>query len=185
MAAKSNLVNMLVCLTAVCLVCSALLAVTYAVTAGPIATSGQEKTALTIAKVLPDFSVTPELKDVSFEGNSYSYYEVPGSGRAFLVTTSGFGGPLTVMVGIDTAGNIWNTMVISHNETPGLGAKCRGEKFSGQFRGWNPAEKKLVVKKDGGDVDAITASTITSRAYTLALDIAVRINETLGGQDNE
>lgn len=186
MAAKSNLVNMLACLTAVCLVCSALLAVTYAVTAEPIAEAGQARTAASVATVLPEFNGVPELRTVTYDGNEYSYYEAEGAGRAFLVTTDGFGGPLSLMVGIDTSGIIWNTSVISHSETPGLGAKCRTDaRFTGQFRGWDPSEKKLVVKKDGGDVDAITASTITSRAYTLAVDIAVRINQTLGGQDNE
>ena len=67
----------------------------------------------------------------------------------------------------------------SHSETPGLGAKCTtDEKFMSQFKGFDPKAKKLTVKKDGGDVDAITASTITSRAYVLAIQNAVNaLNE--------
>ena len=186
MAAKSNLKNMLACLTAVCLVCSALLAVTYAVTLEPIGAAAIAKTNASVAEVLPEFSVSPQLRQASLDGTEYSYYEAGEAGRAFLVTVSGFGGPLSLMIGIDASGNVYNTAVLSHSETPGLGAKCQTDaKFIGQFRGWNPAEKKLAVRKDGGDVDAITASTITSRAYTLAIATAVRINETLGGQDNE
>lgn len=94
-------------------------------------------------------------------------------GIAVKSTVSGFGGPLTLMVGLLPDGTVYNTSVLSHSETPGLGAKCTEESFFGQFKGWNPEQKKLLVKKDGGDVDAITASTITSRAYTLAIQNAL------------
>ena len=52
--------------------------------------------------------------------------------------------------------------------------------FSAQFKGFNPAEKKLAVKKDGGDVDAITASTITSRAYADGLLLATKVFQAIG-----
>ena len=78
------------------------------------------------------------------------------------------------MVGVTPDGVVYNTSVLSHSETPGLGAKCNTDaKFMAQWEGFNPAEKILSVKKDGGDVDAITASTITSRAYTEAVKNAV------------
>ena len=70
---------------------------------------------------------------------------------------------------------IYNTTVLSQAETPGLGAKCTEPEFADQFKNWNPAEKVLKVKKDGGDVDAITASTITSRAYAKAVETAVTV----------
>jgi len=91
------------------------------------------------------------------------------------------------MVGIDTAGVVHNTTVLSHSETPGLGAKCTTDThFMEQFQGFDPAAKSLAVKKDGGDVDAITASTITSRAYALAVANAVNVYHQLaGGQSNE
>ena len=71
--------------------------------------------------------------------------------------------------------------MLSQAETPGLGAKCTEEAFSGQFRGFDPAQKKLAVRKDGGDVDAITASTITSRAYANALGTAVKVFAAIAG----
>ena len=85
---------------------------------------------------------------------------------------------------------MYNTVVLSHSETPGLGAKCQTDAaFIDQFKGWDPAQKTLLVTKDGGDVDAITASTITSRAYALAvsnaLDVYHAITENVGGQSNE
>ena len=75
---------------------------------------------------------------------------------------------------------------MSHSETPGLGAKCTSdEHFISQFKGWNPEIKKLSVRKDGGDVDAITASTITSRAYALAVDNALHALVTLPQEEGE
>ena len=79
------------------------------------------------------------------------------------------------MVGITADRVIYNTTVISQSETPGLGAKCVEPEFAGQFKNFDPAAKKLTVKKDGGDIDAITASTITSRAYTNAVAAAVAV----------
>ena len=120
------------------------------------------------------------------DGVSYTYnlaYDEPGNtvGCAINVSALGFGGPIAVKVGFDIDGIICNTKVLSQAETPGLGAKCTEPAFSDQFKGLNPAEKKLSVKKDGGDIDAITASTITSRAYVNALATAVKVYETIAG----
>ena len=185
MAAKSTLVNMVVCLSAVCLVCSAVLAGTYAVTVNPIEKAQQAKTDASIAKVLPEFSNSPVEMSISVAGTDYKYYKAEGSGYAVISTVVGFGGPLSVMVGIREDGTIHNTAVLSHSETPGLGAKCGTDQaFIGQFRGWNPEEKQLKVSKDGGAVDAITASTITARAYTLALSNAVEVYKTIKMNEN-
>ena len=73
-------------------------------------------------------------------------------------------------------GLVCNTVVLSHSETPGLGAKCQTDaSFIDQFKGWDPAARRLAVTKDGGEVDAITASTITSRAYTAAVANAYNV----------
>ena len=190
MPAKSTLRNMVLCLSAVCLVCSAVLGGAYAITAEPIAAAQVAKTNVSIAKVLPPFETDAVEGSVTVDGTEYSYYEVPEVGYAVISASNGFSGPVTVMVGITGDGIIHNTTVLSQSETPGLGAKCQtDEKFINQFKGWNPAEKSLTVKKDGGDVDAITASTITSRAYALAVSNALKVFETLtsneGGQNNE
>lgn len=87
---------------------------------------------------------------------------------------NGFGGRIDLMVGMLANGNINKVSVLSQTETPGLGANMVNEKFKGQFDGKNPADFKLNVKKDGGDVDAITAATISSRAFSEAVDLAVR-----------
>lgn len=190
MPAKSTLKNMVLCLSAVCLVCAAVLGGAYAITAEPIANAQVAKTNASIAKVLPPFDVDAEEGAVTVDGTEYSFYKVPGVGYAVISAANGFSGPVTVMVGITNDGIIHNTAVLSQSETPGLGAKCQtDENFINQFKGWNPDEKTLAVKKDGGDVDAITASTITSRAYSLAVSNAVKVFETIvsneGGQENE
>ena len=177
---------MTLCLFVICLVCSALLAGVYALTADPIAAAAAAKNEAAIMEVLPDSAVKiEEVRTVEMDGQTYEYnlaYDEQGNtvGCAINVAPVGFGGPIAIKVGFDINGNIWNTKVLSQAETPGLGAKCVEPSFSSQFKGFNPAEKKLAVKKDGGDVDAITASTITSRAYTDGLALAVKVFQTIG-----
>lgn len=183
MAIQSSLKNMAICLTLVCLSCSAILAGAYALTKDAADQAAIAKTNATIAKVLPEFTVNAVEGQISFEGTDYTYYSVEGVGYAILSTTVGFGGPLQVMVGITNEGIIHNSEVISHAETPGLGAKCVEANWRAQFKDWNPAEKTLTVKKDGGDVDAITASTITSRAYALALSNALKVYSELANNE--
>ena len=186
MAVKSSFKNMSLCLLAICLACSALLAGVYALTAEPIAAAAAAKNEAAIKEVLPETAVTiEEERTVDFEGASYAYnlaYDEKGDvvGCAINVSPVGFGGPISIKVGFDANGVICNTKVLSQAETPGLGAKCVEPSFSDQFKGWNPSQKSLSVKKDGGDVDAITASTITSRAYADGLALAVKVFNAIG-----
>ena len=87
------------------------------------------------------------------------------------------------MVGLLADGSISNTAVLAHKETPGLGDKMDIAKsdFPAQFIGKNPAEFKLSVTKDGGDVDAITAATISSRAFCDAVERAYITLKNNGG----
>ena len=187
MAVKSSFKNMTICLLAICLVCSALLAGVYALTAEPIAKAAAAKNEAAIMEVLPEAAVAvEEERSVEVEGVTYTYnlaYDQPGNtvGCAINVSALGFGGPISIKVGFDANGIICNTKVLSQAETPGLGAKCTEEAFSSQFKRFDPAQKTLAVKKDGGDVDAITASTITSRAYTNALATAVKVYAAIAG----
>ena len=92
-------------------------------------------------------------------------------------SNKGFGPLITVMVGLLPDGLIYDIAVISHQESPGLGDKMEKRKsdFSEQFKGKDPAILKLSVTKDGGDVDAITAATISSRGYCDAVRRAYEI----------
>ena len=187
MAVKSNLTNMVLVLGLTCLLCSAVLGGAYVITKEPIDKAAAEKTNKAVAQVLPAFT------EVEYNAEGKYYKATDGEtlvGYAIETTTVGFGGPLTLIVGVTPDGVVYNTSVLSHAETPGLGAKCTtDEKFISQFQGFDPAAKSLAVRKDGGDVDAITASTITSRAYTLAVSNAVavfnQLKEEEGGLSNE
>lgn len=180
MAVESSFKNMVLCLGTVTLVCSLLLGGIHVITEKPIADASRAKTQSAIAAVAPGFErlETLQAKDGA---TCYKALDADGATVAYVVNASsvGFGGKLRLMVGFLPDGTIYDTAVLEHSETPGLGAKCTDDSFAGQFREFNPAVKKLEVRKDGGDVDAITASTITSRAYCAALRNAVDIFETL------
>ena len=186
MAVKSSFMNMTLCLLAICLVCSGLLAGVYALTKEPIDAAAKAKNEAAILEVLPETAVTiEEERTVDFEGATYTYnlaYDEKGEvvGCAINVAPVGFGGPILIKVGFQVNPQtgqhvIWNTKVLSQAETPGLGAKCVEPAFSGQFKELDPVANKLSVKKDGGDIDAITASTITSRAYVSGVATAVNV----------
>jgi len=178
---------MTLCLFGVCLVCSALLAGAYALTLDPIAQASAKALKASIAVVLPEGGEISDVKTAEFGGVNYEYYTLDDgdvvTAYAVKSSTIGFGGTLSLMVGVLADGTVYNTSVLSHSETPGLGAKCTSDAaFMEQWKGFNG---ELAVKKDGGDVDAITASTITSRAYTLAVKQAVELVKSMGGSDNE
>ena len=192
MAVKSSFMNMTLCLLAICLVCSGLLAGVYALTKEPIDAAAKAKNEAAILEVLPEAAVTiEEERSVDYEGATYTYnlaYDEKGEvvGCAINVAPVGFGGPILIKVGFkvnaQTAEHvIWNTKVLSQAETPGLGAKCVEPAFASQFKELNPATNKLSVKKDGGDIDAITASTITSRAYVSGVATAVNVLAAIQG----
>lgn len=185
MAIQSSFKNMVLCLFVICIVCSTLLAVVYAVTAAPIQAAAEAKTNAAIAQVVPPFDGSPEEGSVSVDGADYPYYTVSDAsgvaGYAIISSGSGFSGAVQVMVGFYPDGRIYNTAVLSQAETPGLGAKCVEPEFRDQFKDFDPAVKKLSVTKDGGDVNAITASTITSRAFCDALNGAVKAFNAITG----
>ena len=181
-AKKDTFINMTLTLFIITGVAAILLGFVYKFTKEPIEKVKEEKIKESINLVVPGadkgtvitISVMPENgKD------SLYFYEVIVNdiliGTAVKsYTDNGFAGRLTVMVGFDTLGNIIDNDVLEHKETPGLGDKTAKNKsnFNAQFIGKNPSTFKLIVKKDGGEVDAITAATISSRAYCDALQRA-------------
>ncbi len=89
------------------------------------------------------------------------------AGYAIIVKgPGGFTNDFDMMVGLDSTGKVIDTYVLDHKETPGLGDGMQKEPFKNQFRGKGLGDIKWLVTKDGGDIDAITAATITSRAFT-------------------
>lgn len=173
---------MVISLTAVCLVCSTILGFVYKSTAEPIRQAEIAKTNASIGEVVPEFDNIPSQDDtvVTVGDKQYTVFVARKGGQtvgyAIKSYSTGFGGVINLMVGITPDRVVYNTSVISMSETPGLGAKIvpYGE-FNAQFKGWNTYEKTLKVKKDGGDVDAITAATITSRAFIAAIENALAV----------
>ncbi len=92
------------------------------------------------------------------------------NGYVVRVSKNGFGGAIDMMVGIDLSGCVTGVSVISHAETASLGANCEREDFRNQFVG---ANETLKVKKDGGSIDALTGATVTSRAVTEGVNVAL------------
>ncbi len=178
---ESTLINMLVALLVIAAVSGGVLGLVYGVTKDTIAKVDEKKNEAAIKAVLPiDGEVTykADTMQFSYEGVDMSFpcnlaYDANGTFQGAAVKTSegGFGGKIDMMVGFLADGTIKGTSVLSHAETPGLGANMTG-KFKDQFVDKNPANFRLIVKKDGGDVDAITAATITSRAFSKAVDKA-------------
>ena len=197
---ESTLINMLVALFVITAVSGGVLGLVYGMTKDAIAEVDQKKNEAAIKAVLPlegDITFQEGTLSYSEDGATTTFpcnlaYDANGNflGAAVKTSEGGFGGKIDLMVGFLADGTIKGTSVLSHSETPGLGANMTG-KFKDQFVDKNPESYKLRVSKDGGDVDAITAATITSRAFTKAVDKAYKAfmeNKAQfmkGGQDNE
>ena len=178
---ESSLKNMVIVLTGVTVVAGALLGYVNELTKGPIAEANAKALSDAIALVVPGFDNNPAEapETIELNGATYKIYKATKGGEfigaAVESSANGFGGALNVLVGFDKDGNIIDYSLLSHAETPGLGSKAadwfkKGQK--GDITGKNPGKGALVVNKDGGDVDAITASTITTRAFLNAVNNA-------------
>lgn len=132
-----------------------------------IAAGQREKAKNAMQEVLP--AENYELLEVSAEGIN-AVYRADDLGYVVDVTVNGFGGAINMMVGVDAEGRVAGVSIVSHSETASLGANCTREDFRSQFSG---AEGTLAVTKDGGSVEALTGATVTSRAVTNGVNLAV------------
>ena len=159
----------------------ALLAYVNELTKGPIAEANAKALSEAVKAVVPGFDNDPiaEKRVQEMDGASFAIYPATKEGQyigaAVEAISKGFGGELKVLVGFDAQGNILDYSVLQHAETPGLGSKSvdwfkKGN--AGDITGMNPGQGELTVSKDGGQVNAITASTITSRAFLAAVNKA-------------
>jgi len=172
----------------VTLIASTALALVYEVTKGPIEEAKRLKKMNAISEVVPDFDNDPgaELATIGVGKDTlYFYYARMGDDLVGIAvesfTYTGFSGLIRIMVGFLPDGSIHDISVLEHAETPGLGDKmiksksfdkASGLSWSSQFQGKSPQSFLLRVKKDDGNVDAITAATITSRAFCDAVQRA-------------
>ena len=184
---ESTLPNMFIVLTLIALVSAAALAFTYGQTKPILDEQARQKQIQAVAAVIPaefDNEPTEETVTVDEYPGVEIYPAEQGGNRVGTAVRSysddGYGGTVTVMVGFDTDGEITGTTVLSHAETPGLGAKMTEESFREQFVGMT-VDDRLQVAKDGGRVDAITAATITSRAFCDAVNRAWAAVQAAGG----
>ena len=185
---------MLVALFVITAISGGLLGLVYGMTKDTIAEVDAKKNAKAIAEVLGTDENT-KLETATVDDLFYNLaYDNDGNLIGAAIKTysnSGFNGRIELMVGILADGTINAISVLSQSETPGLGANMVQPKFKDQFNGKNPASYNLSVKKDGGDVDAITAATISSRAFTGAVKLACDSFEAnkaqfmKGGQNHE
>ena len=146
------------------------------ITADKIAAINQEKTAASMEQVLPA-SAYNEMGYTGGDSLVKALYEAVGSGYVVEVTPSGFGGTIDMVVGVSVDGSVTGVSIISMSETSGLGANAARDSFREQFVGKTGS---LSVSKDGGEIDALTGATITSRAVTSGVNSAVAAVQELG-----
>ncbi len=184
---KSSITNMVLVLVGVAFTTGSILSCVNHVTETPIALQKEKALADGIQSVMGGGNIvvaqidTVRQNDEKGKELTYVIYQAQDSqkkdlGTAVESTVSAFGGDLKVLVGFNHQGDILGYTILEHAETPGLGAKADKwfqKEGKGNVIGKNP-QKALTVKKDGGEIDAITASTITSRAFLLAVNNAYK-----------
>ena len=168
---KSTLFNMVVVLFTVTLIASAGVGAVNMLTADAIAEAKALATTQAVKNVLPEFETTEDWEQ-TVDDMPVKIYKAMAADAVVgyaveSMTKSGFGGAIRIMVGFSPEGNILNVNVLEQKETPGLGTKMcdEGNVLLSSIKDKNPAQMRFSVKKDGGELDALTAATISSRAY--------------------
>lgn len=189
---ESNLLNMVLSLTLISLVAAGALGGIYSVTKEPIEKTNEANKLKAKTDVLPTYSNLTFAEPEEVEQDGYTMvinraFDAQGNPVGAAVETSdknGFNGLIRLMVGFDREGNIQGYSVLEQAETPGLGANMvewfKTDKNRQSIVGLNPANSRLEVSKDGGDVDAITAATISSRAFLRAVERAYNAYQSNG-----
>ena len=181
---KSTFITILASLTCFCLIAGTALAVANKLTEDKIAAAKAAALQEAIKKVAPEFDNDPsaeQYRAATADGDSLTIYPAKKGGKLVGAavetnTKKGFGGEIRIMVGFDADQKIVNYSVLEHNETPGLGSKMeewfRTDKGKQSVLGRDMKGGALKVSKDGGEVDAITAATNSSRAFLDAINRA-------------
>lgn len=164
-------------LTAICTIVTLLLAMTNMLTTDKIAANAAQKAADSRKKVL----AAQDYKQLDKDGAVYGAYDADGNLIGVVITTesSGYGGKIEVMTGIKSNGEVSGVNILSMEETPGLGAKGKEDSFLKQYKGFD--RSNLAVSKDGGEINALSGATITSRAITKAVNEAIEISKSYLG----
>lgn len=175
---SKNFLKMVVTLTIIAGFSAFVLSSVYQLTKEPIARAKDNRELEAISQVVEDFDNNPFAEKLTIltsdKKDKLAFFPSRKNGNitSFAIKTfsnNGFGGRIEMIVGFYIDGAIKNFKITSHQETPGLGSKADEPRFKEQFNGFHPAKQKLKVKQDGGDIDAVTAATITSRAVIDAI----------------
>lgn len=185
---ESSLKNMILSLGLITIVAALILGGVYTLTVDLIADAERKAQVEAISEVSPEFDNNPldemflyKAKAGTKDSIAVEVYPARMGGQLVgaavkSITKNGFSGEIVIMYGFDAEGSVCGYKVLKHAETAGLGSKMqewfRTEKGSQNILGLNPGKNDMRVKKDGGQVDAITAATITSRAFLDALNDA-------------
>ena len=186
---QASMASLVIVLACICLVSAAILGLVNKVTVGPIQANTEKTVQESLRTVMPidgdyedvtdQYSGDPVTVDVT--GSVVPVKAVYKAGDEGYVVESmspnGFGGALDTMAGVDNEGNVTGIAIISHAETSGLGSKPTDPEWQAQFKGVNGT---IGVTKDGYQINAITGSTITSRAVCDGVNAAIAVVETLG-----
>ena len=178
---KSSLKNMVLVLFCITLISGACVGLVNMITVDPIAKAKEAAVKTALAQVLPEFDATEQSEHTADELLIIAHKATKdGEVVGYAIesaTKSGFSGLVRIMVGFDTKGTILNVNVLEQNETPGLGAKMteEGNPLLASVKGKSAPQLNCKVRKDGGDVDALTAATISSRAYAEAVARAYEV----------
>lgn len=173
----------------ICVVVTALLALTNSVTAPKIDALAAETQEAAKKEVLSSAASFSEEKQIEKDGASYTYYEglsTDGSisGYVFVTSAKGYGGDISVMVGVLGDGTVAGVNILSINETAGLGMNAKNQSFLDQFLG--KSGEIGVAKNNPSDteIQALTGATITSRAMATAVNTALSLYAEIGGGQN-
>ena len=184
---KSTLFNMVAVLFTVTLIASAGVGAVNMITADAIAEANAAATTQAVANVLPAFENT-EVSEQTIDDMPIKVYTATNSGEKVgyaveSMTKNGFGGVIRMMVGFAPDGQILNVNVLQQAETPGLGTKMADEDNAllNSIKDKKAWEIEFKVKKDGGELDALTAATISSRAYYDAVQRAYQAYRVAAG----
>lgn len=181
-AHTKNLFKMVATLATIAVVSAFVLSSVYQITKEPIAKAKDAKELSAISQVVGEFDNNPFAEKMTIitsdKKDKLTFFPARKNGviNSFAIKTysnSGFGGKIEMIAGFYIDGSIKSFKITSHQETPGLGSKADEAKFKQQFDGFNPKKHKFKVKQDGGDIDAVTAATITSRAVIDAITRAL------------
>lgn len=162
-------------------VAAAILAVVNGVTAPVIAENDRQAQEIAMKKVLPDAGSFEKEDIASYEASVVSEVHKSDAGYAVKVAPSGYGGAISMIVGVDNDLKVTGVEIISQSETAGLGAKCTEDDFKAQFVG---KTENIGVSKSGAkdnEIDAISSATITSKAVTKGVNEAIQIVKELKG----